>query len=300
MARTFSRYIWLIDLVRRRPGITFEQISREWERSSLNIMHSPYALRTFHNHREDIFDQFGIEIVCDKPTNSYSIIHPDTEEGIEAKTWILRSIAVDNLLSESREIQDRIQFEKIPEGREYLHPIVSAMKSNTELEMTYLTYWREDEYTTFLQPYFLKVFNQRWYVIGKTARHPEELRVYALDRIKSLSPTETRFKIPKAFSQEEHYRNFFGVFHTQAELEKVLLKATDNQQRFLRSLPLHSSQIEVETHEEYSLFEYRIVPTLDFQQEIFSKGPTVEVLEPQWLRDEMRRKIKCMADIYDK
>ena len=300
MAHTFSRYIWLIDLVSRRPGITFEQISREWERSSLNDMRSPYALRTFHNHREGILDRFGIDIACDKPTNSYSIVNPNTDEGIEAKTWLLRSIAVDNLLAESREIQNRIQFEKIPEGREFLQLVVSAMKSSTELEMTYLTYWREDEYTTSLQPYFLKVFNQRWYVIGKTERHPEELRVYALDRIKSLSPTERIFMMPKAFSPEDYYRNYFGVFHTEAKPERVILKATDNQHRFLRSLPLHSSQAEVETHEDYSIFEYRIVPTLDFQQEVFSKGPSVEVLEPQWLRDEMRRKIRCMADIYDK
>ena len=93
--------------------------------------------------------------------------------------------------------------------------------------------------------------------------------------------------------------DFFGIFHTGGKPEKVVLKASENQQNFLRSLPLHHSQNEIETGENYAVFEYFIVPTYDFEQELLSRANTIEVLEPQWLRDEMKNKIIGMLKLYE-
>ena len=48
----------------------------------------------------------------------------------------------------------------------------------------------------------------------------------------------------------------------------------------------------------YSIFELRLCPEFDFQQEILSKTPEIEVLSPEWLREEIAGKIKILWEKY--
>ena len=299
MARTFSRYIWLIDTVRNNPNIRFDEISLKWENSGLNdTPGEPLAERTFHRHRSEIAEEFGIHIDCDKSTNSYRIGSIDKEKATPLKEWLLETISVENIVSESHCLGDRILFEDIPKGTQYLQLIIDAMKFSTELEMTYHTYWADNEYTTRLQPFFLRVFDRRWYVIGITERQKGQLRTFALDRIVRLSCTKNRFMYPEIFSPKDFCSPFFGIFHTEEKPKTVIIKATGNQQKFIRSLPLHSSQKEIETGSDYAVFSYLIVPTYDFEQELLSRADTVEVLAPASFREEIRNRLLMMLAKY--
>jgi len=95
-----------------------------------------------------------------------------------------------------------------------------------------------------------------------------------------ISLSNRKFVYPKDFDPKAYYYNFYGIFHTSDKPERIVIKATNNQQKFLRTLPLHHSQKEIETGDDYAIFEYYLVPTLDFQQEILSRGYTVKVIEP--------------------
>ena len=66
----------------------------------------------------------------------------------------------------------------------------------------------------------------------------------------------------------------------------------------MRSLRLHQSQHEIERNDEYSIFTLRLRPTFDFQQEILSMGSDVEVLAPEWFREDTAERIKGMWDKY--
>jgi len=299
MARIFSRYIWLINAIESHPGITLEELNRKWLSSGLNQDNrEPLSERTFHRHRKEIWDEFGINIECHKSTNSYHLGEPDESRLTETKRWLLKTISEENVVIDGESLGDRLQLEEIPEGREHLQTIISAMKEKKELEMTYQSFWSE-RYTTSLQPFFLKAFERRWYVIGISGRHPGELRTYALDRIIEVLITDKEFNYPKGYDAKAFYSDFFGIFHTDGKPEKVLLKATENQQNFLRSLPLHHSQEEKESGKDFAVFEYYMVPTYDFEQELLSRANTIEVLEPQWLRDEMKGLIEKMLTKYN-
>ena len=82
------------------------------------------------------------------------------------------------------------------------------------------------------------------------------------------------------------------------KVETVRLKANDVQRLYLRGLPLHHSQQEVETGEWHSVFEYRMRPSLDLKQEILSMGASVEVLSPAWFRDEVAGELRKMSGMY--
>jgi len=81
-------------------------------------------------------------------------------------------------------------------------------------------------------------------------------------------------------------------------MEKVVIKSTAYQAHYLRDLPLVQDQEEVERNGEYSIFEMRVRPTYDFIQQLLWNGETIEVLEPKWLRAEMKNRIKAMLKRY--
>ena len=98
----------------------------------------------------------------------------------------------------------------------------------------------------------------------------------------------------------EYHRNRWPTIRRNIYIKPSILelKASAEQARYLESLPLHSSQEVVETTPEYTIFRYRVVPTFDLKQEILSRGATLEVLSPEWFREEVISEIKQMIKNY--
>lgn len=284
----FNRYIWLVDTIYRADGITFEEINEKWLRNSMSEG-LDLPLKTFHNHRKAIEDMFDINIVCDKRGGyKYYIENADDMEKGGVRTWLLNTFAVNNLINESHHLKRRIVFEQIPSGQNFLTPVIEAMRDGMSIEIKYKSFWRQDEYTTEVEPYFVKVFKQRWYLIARN-KIKDAIRIYALDRIHALTQTGNAFVMPKDFSPEEYFYNSFGIIsQDNCPPEIVELKVYGTQKEYFRTLPLHHSQEEVENADGYSIFRYYLSPTYDFIQEILSHGCEVEVLSPQRLRDEVR------------
>lgn len=284
----FNRYIWLVDTIYSADGITFEEINEKWLRNSMSEG-LDLPLKTFHNHRKAIEDMFDINIVCDKRGGyKYYIENADDMEKGGVRTWLLNTFAVNNLINESHHLKRRIVFEQIPSGQNFLTPVIEAMRDGMSIEIKYKSFWRQDEYTTEVEPYFVKVFKQRWYLIARN-KIKDAIRIYALDRIHALTQTGNAFVMPKDFSPEEYFYNSFGIIsQDNCPPEIVELKVYGTQKEYFRTLPLHHSQEEVENADGYSIFRYYLSPTYDFIQEILSHGCEVEVLSPQHLRDEVR------------
>ena len=277
-----------MDTIYRADGITFEEINEKWLRNSMSEG-LDLPLKTFHNHRKAIEDMFDINIVCDKRGGyKYYIENADDMEKGGVRTWLLNTFAVNNLINESHHLKRRIVFEQIPSGQNFLTPVIEAMRDGMSIEIKYKSFWRQDEYTTEVEPYFVKVFKQRWYLIARN-KIKDAIRIYALDRIRALTQTGNAFVMPKDFSPEEYFYNSFGIIsQDNCPPEIVELKVYGTQKEYFRTLPLHHSQEEVENADGYSIFRYYLSPTYDFIQEILSHGCEVEVLSPQRLRDEVR------------
>jgi predicted DNA-binding transcriptional regulator YafY len=202
---------------------------------------------------------------------------------------MLQTLTVNNILIDSLSIKDRLVLEEIPEGMEYLHTIIKAIKNNHVLSVKYRKFDDPKGYTALIEPYCLKVFRQRWYLLGNNTTNEKELQVYALDRITHLEETQQPFEINPNFNAAEFFKNFFGVFIGEGQKPvRIVLRAYGKMIPLLRTLPKHHSQREINTTEQYTDFEYLLVPTFDFKQEILKEGSDLEVLEPQSLREEIR------------
>ena len=172
------------------------------------------------------------------------------------------------------------------------------MRENKILDLHYQSYERDIPTIHLLHPYAVKLFKQRWYVIGLSEKK-DRILIFAMDRIQELRITNQKFRYPKEFNIHDYYRDSFGIIIDDIIVaQRIRLKAMNNQAYYFRSLPLHPSQKEIETLSEYSIFEYWLKPTYDFEQEILSHREDVEVLEPAQLRETIKESILKMAKIY--
>ena len=294
-----NKYVWLVDTIYKAKYISFEKINELWLDDDMSEgLEIPK--RTFHTWIHEIADMFGLDIQCQRVGGYlYYIENADEIREGGLRNWLLNTISTSNLLMENRQLKDRILLEEVPSVREHLSPILDAMKTDTVLLVTYQGY-RHKESTTFeVEPYCVKLFKQRWYLVGRSP-HYDQVRIYALDRIISLEATEEKFKMPKKFNPKAFFKHFFGIIaHEHATVETVRLKVTADQSNYLRSLPLHTSQKEVEKKDDYSIFELRLSPEFDFQQEILSQTPDIEVLSPEWLREEISEKLNAICKKYN-
>ena len=293
----FNRYVWLIDTINRHGHISREEIGRLWKGSSLNDTGEELYERTFHNHREAILDTFGIEIKCDRSLGYY-IANSDDLEGNGIRQWLLESLSMNNLLNESSDMRDRILFEKIPSSQKWLPVIVNAMRDGKAVEITYQSFWRDEPNTFTIHPYCLKLFKQRWYVLGRSDEYDSPW-IYALDeRMKVVVPLKKALKKPAGFNAADFFSKYYGVVIYDKNPSTVKIKLPASQVKYIESLPLHDSQNLVGRTSEYSIYEYHLVPTYDFRHEILSHGPDMEVLEPEDFRNDVKADIEQMYKNY--
>ena len=293
-----NKYVWLVETIYNAKYISYEEINRRWLDDDISEgLEIPK--RTFHTWINEAEELFGLVIQCEHYGDfRYYIENAEEIRQGGLRNWLLNTISTSNLLMENRQLKDRILLEEVPSVKDHLTPILAAMRTDTTLMVTYQSYWRDESSTFEVETYCVKLFKQRWYLVGRSPEY-KQVRIYALDRIIDIEPLKKKFKMPKKFSPAAFFEDFYGIIaHEHADVETIRLKVSADQSNYLRSLPLHSSQKELVRSGDYSIFELRLCPEFDFQQEILSQTPEIEVLSPDWLREEIADKIKTLWEKY--
>ena len=295
-----NKYVWVIDTIYRAKKISFKELNERWQNDIDISRGAELSKRTFANWISAIWDMFSISIVNENRGGyRYYIENVEDISKNGLRSWLYNTFCVSNALANSQSIKDRILLEYVPSGQHYLHPIINAMKENRVLNMTYHSYWRDEEEDFKVQPYYVKLFKQRWYVVAKPDFEETKPYIFSLDRIHKLHTTDETFEMPKDWSAEDFFKDSFGIIvDSDVEARRIVLKVSAGQANYIRDLKLHESQEEIECNEEYSIFRYRLRPQYDFIQELLWNGEDMEVLEPLWLRKEIAGKIKRMWNKY--
>lgn len=291
----FHRYVWLVDTVLRYGPIELSDIQKQWGNTGVNIDNTSLAERTFFNHRDAIREAMGIDIKYKKGEGYY--IENCDEELAGMRGWLYNSITLNNMLSECSDLRDKIFIDEVPAGREYLPTVVSALRDNKELEIVNHEFLEDEPESVTLQPYCLRLLKQRWYVVGVNTADGEIHR-YSFDRIEKMTLSGKSFTPSKKIDMQEYFHNLYGMVGGGEKPEIVRIKVIDEQRGYIRSLPLHHSQKEVETTDEYSVFEYFLVPKWNLMMELLSMEDAVEVLEPLHFRKLISGIIKDMYHVY--
>ncbi len=296
MARNqVAKYIWLIDTIERRKRITLAELNEQWMQSSL-CDGRPLSRRTFFNYRDAIYDTFGITLACDRATYEYYIAHDETEAQSRLSRWLLDSMSINGMLSDSQDVSSRIILENVPSARQHLPTVVQAMKQGLRISYSYHSYQRVNATQVTLEPYFVKIFKQLWYVIGFDMKD-KRIKTYSLDRMSDLHITREKFHMPEDFDPIHFFEDCFGITQNQDEPKDIVLRVSSTQAKYFRALPLHPSQQE-EVHDRYSIFHYRMKLTYDLKEELMSHGSNIEVIAPPELKAQIVTELKNALSNY--
>lgn len=292
------KYTWLIETIRRAGKISHKDLSDKWQRHKELSDCRPLHRATFNRWRDAIFDQFSIIIECQKTGGYlYYIANPEDIDEDKLKKWMLDSFAVGNIIGENLSLKGRIVVDEIPSGRDHLTTLLEAMKENRIVEITYKPFGHNHGYTFCIEPFCVKLFENRWYVLGRNNKG--EMRVYGLDRMEQIVSTPETFKLPKDFSTDDFFSTRYGiVIGHKVKPEPIILRAYGAHKYYLQSLPLHHSQKMIEDCGGYADFELFLSPTYDFVMKLLQVGSMVEVLSPTTLRRDMKAWIKDMYNLY--
>ena len=291
MARNLiNRYVWLVDTISRYGRITLKDLNAAWLRSDISEG-KPLARRTFFHYRDGVEEMFDINIQCDKSTFEYYIDDTGGESNARLRSWVVDSVSMSGTLSNARDVSGRIMLENVPSAREHLPVIIDALKQNRRLRCSYKSYTRSKPTDgIMLEPYFVKIFKQLWYVIGLNVKDGL-VKTYSLDRISNLNILQDTFDMPEEVNPSEFFKDCFGIITNRNSAKRIVLRVEPTQAKYFRALPLHSSQQE-EVHDNYSIFTYRMRITYDLKEELMSHGASIEVLAPQELKTLIRNELE--------
>ena len=281
----FKSYIWLLETLQSRGRLTLAEIKDLWMRSSINDEGKELAPRTFANHVAAIADIFGIDIVCDRRDNTYRIDNEDDLGGRGLRDWMMEALSLNNLINESAGLRSRLLFESEPSSHKFLTDIIRAIRDEKMLEVNYQGFKMDEPMDYLLEPFCLKEYKRRWYLFACKHGIDKEPHSFALDRMNSVVVSDKLFTVPKSFDSQDFFRTRYGVLHYDGEKPaRIKLKVCARQANYFRTLPLHSSQKEIEKTADNSVFSYYLTPNYDFIHDVLYYGDEVEVLDPEDLR----------------
>ena len=286
-AQIFHQYIWIINTLRAYGQLTLEELNQKWQEDQV-ADGNPLPRTTFNRHRDAILDMFGIIIDCDKKSYKYYISNQEVLSDDSIERWLFSTLTVHGVLAESAAIKERLVLENAPAGEQYLDIIIRAIRTDHRLRIGYKKFEAEG-YEKVVRPYALKLCRQRWYLLA--LNDEDQIRIYALDRTMMVELTDEAFEMPADFSPQAYFSQYFGVLINDTPMAHVIVRAHKWMPNYLRTLPLHRSQRELTSTEDYTDFSYDIRPTSDFLGELLRYSEGIEVLEPLDLREKMRQMI---------
>ena len=278
----------LLAYLKRNPYKTKEEILDYFEENDKG-----FNERTLYRLNQTLSRDFGIEIVFDYNYNGY-YFDEDKSTNPEAFLSLLEILVTAELFSTNFkeknnalsyvEFENRAAIETLPNFKTVLNAIQLQLPINFHHHSFY--HLKEEIYT--LKPYFLKQYQNRWYVFGETEKG---YRTFGIDRIENITIGTKKFK-PKTEEAKDKFSHVIGLNYVDHKMETIKLSFHISQKPYLVSLPLHSSQKEINPENDET-FDIKLLihPNFEFSQQILKYGSLVKVLEPQWLAIEIKDEI---------
>lgn len=181
-------------------------------------------------------------------------------------------------------------------GIEYLSPIIDATINHCPLEFSYTTA-QGKEYNYLLHPYYVKQYNGRWFVFGWDDEN-KRITNLAIDRILSLTKSNRKFINNTVIDFNNYFDKIIGVTMPNdltKDSDEIRLKFSPNRFKYVISKPLHPLQNAIERE---GVVVLNLYPNKELKQQIFSFGADVEVLSPEWFREEIKKDLERWLKLY--
>ncbi len=293
---SIARCNLIINKLRKYPA-TFQEISGYLKlESEIQGYDFNISKRTFHRDLNDIRSIYNIDIQHDFSKKVYYIAQKDDSD---LSVRILEAFDTFNALNISERLDGYIHFEnRRAKGTKNLLYILDAVRNSEQISFEYENYWYEFKTERVVEPYALKEFANRWYLIAKELKS-NKIKTFSLDRIYDPLNTRNRFQYPENFDVKEYFKDSYGIISSdEVEPTKVILSFDPHQGKYIKSLPLHHSQRILKDTSEELLISLYLSITYDFEKELLSFGSSVRIIRPLSLVKKMKATIQKALDCY--
>jgi len=292
------RYRLIINKLRRSPS-SFKEINDYLQRESeLQSYDFIVSLRTFQRDLSDIRTIYQTDIRYNASVKKYYI---DDEGQPEVNKRIFEAFDTFNALQVADGLSRHIQFEKRkPQGTEHLFGLLHAIRNQYQIRFTYQKYWEEEVSHRDAEPYALKEFENRWYVLAKDLKD-KNIKSFGLDRLRDLEITKWPFQSPVQFDINLYYENCFGIVtpDSNQKPQEIILSFDPVQGKYIKSLPLHESQeILLDTPQELRI-RLKLYITYDLIIELLHFGDRLKIVQPQELIGKIREEHRSAVERYN-
>lgn len=294
---SIARYNLVIKKLRKHPA-SFAEISDYLAlESELQEYNFNVSKRTFQRDLEDIRSLYNIDIQFDFSRKVYFL---DLDEQPDVNERILEAFDTFNALNLSDRLSNNIHFEKRrPQGTENLYGLLHAIKNQLQIKFTYQKFWEDALTKRNAEPYALKEFRNRWYVLANDLKD-NQVKSFALDRLTDLDITKRKFQFPNDFNINDHYKYCFGIISPNGHKpQEVILSFDLFQGKYIKSLPLHESQQILIDNEDELKVKLTLFVTHDFFMELLSYGENLRVIKPESLINDLKSTFKNVLKLYD-
>lgn len=293
---SLARQSIIIEALRKRP-MTFAEIGDKLDLES-EIRGYDYRIskRTFNRDVEEISSLYHIDIKYDYALRAYTL---EEDHDTPASERLLDAFNTFHAVQIGEQMAPYFEVERRrAAGMQHIFLLMHVVKKRRQVNIVYQKFLAEDAETRRVAPLALKEFKNRWYLVALDMKD-DRIKTFGLDRIVEVIPGKEHFSAPADFNLERMFRNCFGIIlPRQDKPQKVVLAFDREQGKYIRSMPLHSSQREIPHEGADYIISLRINLTYDFLMELRSYGPRLKILEPRELIEDMKNDLSATLAHY--
>lgn len=280
------RYLTIIRKIRRSGEATFREISGYIAKESA-FLDRPFSIsaRTFMRDLNEIRMLFRIDIRYDFSRGVYYIAE---DQHSDLNNRMLESIETINSLKMVSDVAPYMFFEKRKaHGTHHLDGLIHAIRDRAVIRLVHQKYDHDEATERLAEPYALKESKGRWYLLARD-RNDRRVKTFGLDRILDFQATANRFDYPAGLDVNAMFRYCFGVINPDdAQPHEIVLSFEPEQGKYIKSYPIHESQVILADNEKELLIGLTLFITHDLVMEILSYGIFVKVISPEILAREI-------------
>ncbi|MDZ4713683.1 MAG: WYL domain-containing protein [bacterium] len=289
-----SRYLLILKKLKVRPFSTYEELQvyienqfdyLQMQDDNLQI---GFSKRTLQRDIKEIRNVFGIDIEYSKSQKGYFISQSENENMNFQR--MMEAFDMFNSLNLAQDLTPFIHLEKRrPQGTENLYGLLHAIKNRLQIKFTYQKFWEEESSQRLVEPYALKEFKNRWYIMAKDGKDTN-IKSFALDRLTNLEITTQTYQYPANYSIEQSYRYCFGIISpNDQEPQDIILSFDPFQGKYIKTLPLHDTQQVLVDNDEEMKIKLKLCLTHDLLMELLSFGDNMRVIKPKSLANQIKQ-----------
>lgn len=299
MTRGQKICIFIIDVLSKKGPMTRQEVTQSLKAAFPNDAVLPRS--TWNRYLDNIQKSTPYAVIFDSKIKKYTLMK--SQKFVSSNESLLAYLLSSYNVMESAPLlikhSDKIYNADVIAGTSAINIILQAIDEHRGLTFTYTSFVNNTTKIRNFIPYFLSSWEGRWYLVAEAETHPGNLYMYALDRMSEIRLSFDKVRRNVDISLEEYFKYSYGIQHsTEVEAMDIIIRAFGHTAKYIRSKPIHPSQVEISTQEEYSDFKLHLAPCYNFIQNLMFYREGIEVMEPEEIKSEFKDILNKMLDYY--